>query len=151
MFIKEANLFNGLSQGCLSGLGKIMHEQNYSKGEYIFNQGDPADIFYVLEEGTIRLSIGDMGHIVYILDDPGSAFGWSSLVGRDCYTAAAECVTDCSVIKIDKEKLESFFAAHLPDGVLFYKRLADSIGERLLNCYATLLTFQHMEAEPSYG
>jgi CRP-like cAMP-binding protein len=151
MFIKEASLFDGLSQGCLNGLGKIMQEQNYSKGEYIFKEGDPADIFYVLEEGAIRLSIGDRGHIVYILDEPGNAFGWSSLVARDCYTASAECVTDCSVIKIDKEKLESLLAAYLPDGVFFYKRLADNIGERLLNCYGTLLTFQHMEAEPSYG
>ena len=86
-----------------------------------------------------------------MLDDQGSAFGWSSLVDRDFYTASAECVTDCSVIRIDKEKLECLFAAHLSDGVLFYKRLAENIGERLLNSYGTLLTSQHMEAEPSYG
>ena len=149
MFIKEANLFNGLSQTCVNGLTKIMQEETYLKGDYIFNEGDSAEIFYVLEEGKVRLSIGDMGHIVYILDDPGSGFGWSSLVDRACYSASAECVTDCSVIKIDKEKLESLFAAHLPDGVLFYKRLAENIGERLLNRYGNLLTSQQMEAEPS--
>lgn len=151
MFIQEANLFNGLSQTCVNGLAKIMQEQTCSKGDYIFNEGDPADIFYVLEEGTVRLSIGGMGHIVYMLDDQGSAFGWSSLVDRDRYTASAECVTDCSVIRIDKAQLESLFAAHLSDGVLFYKRLAKNIGERLLNSYGTLLTSQQREAEPSYG
>lgn len=151
MFIQEANLFKGLSQGCVNGLAKIMQEQTYSKGDYIFKEGDPANSFYVLEEGTVRLSIGDMGHIVYMLDDQGSAFGWSSLVDRDCYTASAECATDCSIIRIDKEPIKSLFAANLTDGMLFYKHLADNIGERLVNSYYTLLTSQQIEAEPSYG
>ena len=151
MYVQEANLFNGLSQDCLNGLAKIMQEETYSKGDFIFKEGDPADTFYVLEEGKVRLCVGDLGHIVYIVSDQGSAFGWSSLVDRDCYTTSAECVTACTIIRIGKEQLTSLFTTHLSDGLHFYKRLADNIGQRLLNGYSTILSAQHVEAQPSYG
>ena len=151
MYIQEANLFNGLSQDCLNKLAKIMQEVTYVQGDFIFKEGDPANTFYVLEEGSVRLSIGDRGHIVYIVSDQGSAFGWSSLVDRDYYTASAECVTTCTVIRIENEMLAQIFATHLPDGLLFYKRLADNIGERLLNSYNSLISYQHAEVQHSYG
>ena len=151
MYIKEANLFNGLSQDCLNRLAKIMEEKTFREGKFIFREGETPQYFYVLEDGKVRLYIGEIGHIVYIVDEQGSAFGWSSLVDRDCYTASAECVTDCTVIRIDKDELTSIFSAHLSDGVIFYKRLAENIGERLLNSYGTILSAQQMGMEPSYG
>ena len=151
MYIKEANLFNGLSQDFLNRLAKIMEEKTFREGKFIFREGETPQYFYVLEDGKVRLYIGEIGHIVYMVDEQGSAFGWSSLVGRGCYTASAECVTDCTVISIDKDELSNIFSTHLSDGVLFYKRLADNVGERLLNSYKTILSAQRMGMEPSYG
>jgi CRP/FNR family transcriptional regulator len=151
MFIKEADLFKEMSQDFMNELAKIMIEEPYGKGTSLFKEGDPANAFYVLEEGRVRLSVGTQGHIVYISSNPGDALGWSSLVELETYTASAECVSQCKLIKIEREKLNKIFEKHLADGVLFYKRLAGLIGQRLINSYNSLLSSQRVEDQPSYG
>lgn len=151
MFIREAELFKGMSQEFMSDLAKIMVEESYKKGTILFHECDVPDCFYVLEDGRVRLSIGERGHLVQTLTEQGEAFGWSSLVERDTYTSSAECVTQCKLIKIDKEKLNTVFEKHLGDGLLFFKRLAGVIGQRLINSYNSLLSSQGGEDQPSYG
>lgn len=151
MFIKEADLFKEMSQDFMNELAKIMIEESYRKGTSLFKEGDSVRAFYVLEEGRVRLSVGTQGHIVYILTDPGDALGWSSLVGRDTYTASAECLAQSKLIKIEREQLDKLFEKHLADGALFFKRLAGLIGQRLINSYNSLLSSQRAEDQPSYG
>ncbi len=151
MFIKESELFKGMSQEFMNELAKIMVEESYEKGTFLFKESDSANFFYVLEEGRVRLSVGTQGHIVYSLTDPGDALGWSSLVGRDTYTASAECLAQSKLIKIEREKLNKIFEKHLADGAVFFKRLAGLIGQRLINSYNSLLSSQRGEDQPSYG
>lgn len=151
MFIKEIDLFEGMSQGFIDEIAQIMVEESYNKGSLIFKAGDPAQNFYVLEEGEVRLSIGKEGHITYTLTSPGDSFGWSSLVDRDAYTASAECTFPCKVIKIEEEKLRKVFDKHRASGLMFYKRLARTIGERLISNYQMLMSAYKGEGPPSYG
>ncbi len=153
MFIKETDLFEGMSQGFIDEIAKIMVEESYSEGSFLFKEGDPANDFYVLEEGTVRLTIGgeEGEHITYIMNTPGDSFGWSSLVERDTYTANAECRQPAKVIKIEKAKLNRIFEKHHFSGLMFYKRLARIIGERLVNTYNSLLSAYRGEGGPSYG
>ncbi len=151
MFIKESELFKGMSQEFMNELAKIMVEESYEKGTFLFKESDSANFFYVLEEGRVRLSVGTQGHIVYSLTDPGDALGWSSLVGRDTYTASAECLAQSKLIKIEREKLNKIFEKHLADGALFFKHLAGLIGQRLINSYNSLLSSQRGQDQPSYG
>jgi len=151
MFIKEIDLFEGMSQGFIDEIAKIMVEESYSEGSFLFKEGDPANDFYVLEEGSVRLTIGEEGHITYIISSPGDSFGWSSLVDRPTYTANAECRKAVKVIKIEKAKLNRIFEKHRFSGLMFYKRLARIIGERLVNTYNSLLSAYRGEGGPSYG
>ena len=151
MFIKEIDLFEGMSQGFIDEIAKIMVEESCNKGSFLFREGEPADNFYVLEEGGVRLTIGEEGHITYTINTSGDSFGWSSLVDRDVYTASAECNEPTKVIKIEKEKLRRIFDKHQFSGLMFYKRLARIIGERLINNYNTLLSAYKGETRPSYG
>lgn len=77
MFINEIDLFDGMSQRFIDEIAKIMVEESYGESFFLFKEGDPADNFYVLEEGSIRLAIGEEGHITYTLNTPGDSFGWS--------------------------------------------------------------------------
>ena len=151
MFVRETDIFKGMSQEFMTELGKIMEEKSYKEGTFLFKEGDAADYFYVLEEGRVKLSIGGRGHIINIATDSGEAFGWSSLVGRETYTASAECLVPCRLIRIEKEKLNKLFEKHLTDGVIFYKHLAGIVGQRLINSYNSLLSAQPVETIPSYG
>ena len=151
MFIREIDLFEGMSQRFIDEVAKIMVEESYGEGFFLFKEGDPADSFYVLEEGNIRLAIGEEGHITYTLNAPGDSFGWSSLVDRDVYTTSAQCTQPTKVIKIEKGKLQRMFDKHRFSGLMFYKRLARTIGDRLINNYTSLLSAYRGEGGPSYG
>ena len=151
MFIKESELFKGMSQDFVNELVKNMVEESYEEGTFLFQESDSPNFFYVLEEGRVRLSIGERGHIVHTLTDPGEAFGWSSLIERDTYTASAECLARSKLIKIEREKLDKIFEKHLADSAQFYKRLAGVICQRLINSYNSFLSSQRGEEQPSYG
>ena len=53
MFIKEAELFKGMSQDFVNELVKIMVEESYEKGTSLFQESDSPNFFYVLEEGRV--------------------------------------------------------------------------------------------------
>lgn len=89
--------------------------------------------------------------MTYLLDRPGEVFGWSSLVDRRKYTASAECLEACRLLKIHREALLRIFEKYPASGMLFYRRLAGLIGERLMATYRTLLASYQPEGPPSYG
>jgi CRP-like cAMP-binding protein len=151
MFVSEIDLLEGMSQKFIDEIAKILVEESYSEGSFLFKEGDPAENFYVLEEGGIRLAVGEEGHIAYTLNAPGDSFGWSSLVDRDVYTTSAQCTQPTKVITIDKGKLQKIFDRHRFSGLMFYKRLARIVGDRLINNYSSLLSAYRGEGPPSYG
>ena len=151
MIIEESELFKGLGPEIINELAESMIEEFYGKGSFVFKQRYLAEHFYILQEGKIRLSVGEKGRITHLVSNPGQAFGWSSLVGRDTYTASAECLAPCKVIKIEKERLNKVFENDPASGLLFFKRLAGIIGERLVNSYLAILSAYEGEGPPSNG
>jgi len=61
--------------GCASNV-------RFDPGEFIFREGDPADRFYLLRQGTVALEINtpDRGPIVVQTLTAGDVLGWSWLV-----------------------------------------------------------------------
>lgn len=151
MIIQESELFKDLSPEIINEISENMIEEFYGKGSFVFKERYLAEHFYILEEGTVRLSVGEKGRITHLISKPGETFGWSSLVGRDTYTASAECIGSTKVIKIEREQLNKVFENHPSSGLLFFKRLAGIIGERLVNSYSTILSAYEGEGPPSYG
>jgi CRP/FNR family transcriptional regulator, cyclic AMP receptor protein len=151
MFVQEADLFKEVSREAIDEIMRIVVEQSCDQGAILFAEGDPADHFFILEEGIISLVIGKEGEISFAVSDPGAAFGWSSLVGRDVYTAKAECETACKLIKIEKESLQMIFERHPESGMAFFKGLAGAIGRRLISTYNSHLSEQSPERDVTYG
>jgi len=151
MFIQQADLFREVNQETMNEISSIMLEQSYDKGAILFAEGDPANHFFILREGRVRLAVGKEAAIDYPVSSPGEAFGWSSLVGRDTYTAQAECETPCKLIKIEKEKLQEIFERHPESGMAFFKGLAGAIGQRLIYAYNAFLLEQSPQSDMSYG
>jgi len=97
---------------------------------------DPADWFYILLTGRIKLSLGQTGQVVYVVSHAGEAFGWSSLVGRPSYSASAECLAASKLLKFDRQKLEKIIEKDPQNGMTLFKSLATILGNRLLHGYA---------------
>lgn len=151
MFIEQADLLKGVGRRFIKKFVKIMVDESHLQGAFLFTEGDPADNFYVLEEGSVKLSIGEEGHITHIVSKRGEAFGWSSLVDRDVYTASAECSAPTKVLKIPREEMNRILDNNPADGLIFFKRLAGTMGERLISAYNLFLLAQRSEEHRTYG
>lgn len=54
-FFKQVSLFEGLTQGDLRRLARILHERTYRDGEYIFEEGKPGTAMYIVRDGLVEI------------------------------------------------------------------------------------------------
>ncbi len=111
---------------------------SHAKGDVLFREKDPALYFYVLLNGRVKLGVGESDQMVYDIRKNGEAFGWSSLIGRDRYSASAECIEPTKLLKTDSEKLKKELEEDPANGIVFFKQLAATLGNRLLESYKTI-------------
>lgn len=135
MFLHKSDMFKDLRQEAINDISEIAVQESYDNGAQLFAKGDPANYFYILMEGRVKLTIGEKNRKEYMVNSLGDAFGWSSVVGNDCYTAGAECVAPTKLLKIDKKDLEKVFDAHERSGRKFYMGLAKQLGQRLIDMH----------------
>jgi CRP/FNR family cyclic AMP-dependent transcriptional regulator len=135
MFIKQSELLMGTSMDFIKKFMDISQMVSHAKGDVLFREKDPALYFYVLLNGRVKLGVGESDQMVYDVRQNGEAFGWSSLIGRDQYSASAECIDATKLLKTDSEKLKKELQRDPANGVIFFKQLAATLGNRLLESY----------------
>jgi CRP-like cAMP-binding protein len=135
MLIDQGDLLWGMDFLFVNGFMAISAKRHVEKGTVIFREGDKADYFYTLVEGRVRLTIGEPAKEIYLIDKAGEAFGWSSLVDRNYYSATAECLESSRVLQFEKSKLNRFLLRNIDSALIFYRRLAGILGHRLIQCY----------------
>jgi CRP-like cAMP-binding protein len=82
--------------------------------------------------------VGEPEQVVYNAERNGEAFGWSSLIGRDVYSASAECIEATKLLKTSSDKLSRILQADPDNGIIFFRQLASTLGNRLLETYKIL-------------
>lgn len=135
MYIKQADLFWGLSQQFIQALTSEATKQTFQTGEIVFKSDDPADFFYVLIQGRIRLEIGQAGQGVYISDRTGEVIGWSTLIGREKYSATCVCDEATVLLMFEKGHITRLLERDPESASVFFKHLAAALGDRLLQLY----------------
>jgi CRP-like cAMP-binding protein len=152
MIIQQADLFKDLSPEIVNEITKIMLEESYEPGELVFQAGAPAKHFYILAGGMVRLFIGRKAEISYTVNIPGEAFGWTGLVDRPVYTATAECGASSKIMKIENAGLAKIFEKDAASGMMFFKRLAGAVVQRLIHNYEAFISEGSLkDVTPSYG
>ena len=151
MYFKQKDIFWGMSKAFAKEIMKISVTESHLEGELLFRVGDPAISFYVLLKGRVKLSLGEVGQAVYIVSNAGEAFGWSSLIGRENYSASAEFMAPTKLLKFDREKLQNVLEKDTPNSLILFKRLAEILGSRLLQSYRLISSVSRAEISPSYG
>ena len=151
MFIQQTDLFRGMDKNFVKETYDLTVKDSFKQGEVLFREGDQATYFYILLKGRVRLGTRDTGQVVHTVSRPGEAFGWSSLVGRDVYSASAECVESTKLLKIDREDFRKVLEKDPTNGLSFFRRLAGALGERLINSYGSLGLAHPSEEHRTYG
>lgn len=151
MYFPQSDLFWGMNRNFVKEVMDTSEKESHSKGHFLFKEGDPAAYFYILIKGRVKLTIGEVGQMVHTVDHAGEAFGWSSLIDRDVYSASAECTQDTMLQKFDRRTLQKILEEDLPNGLIFFKRLAGTIGHRLLCSYKMITTTSQASISPTLG
>ena len=135
MYIKQSDLLWGLDNQFIKEFIESAMKKTHPEGFKLFNAGDPADFFYIMMKGSIRLSVGKQNQTTYLVEHAGEAFGWSGLVGMPTYSASAECLKESMVMIFAKEFVQGVTDADPVNGMRFYRRLARMLGNRLIHSY----------------
>ena len=151
MYLKQKDIFWGMSKEFAKEIMKISVTESHQEGELAFREGDPAISFYVLLKGCVKLSLGEIGQVVYIVSNAGEAFGWSSLIGRENYSASAEYMAPTKLLKFDRKKLQKVLEKDTANSLILFKRLAEILGNRLIQSYRIISSASRAEISPSYG
>jgi CRP-like cAMP-binding protein len=80
----------------------------FRKGQQLFNQGDPANSVFYLQEGRIKICvISKRGkEAVVAIHGKDDFFGEGCLTGQPVRLATAVAMTKCSVLRIEKQVIE---------------------------------------------
>jgi CRP-like cAMP-binding protein len=151
MFIQQSDLFRGMSKDFVKKVYNTAVKETFKEGEILFPEGEKAKYFYILLKGKIKLEVGEIRQLVYMVERPGEAFGWSSLVGRENYSASAKCMADTKLVKFDGEKFRAVLEEDPHNGLQLFRQLSGALGERLISSYGALAFAQPSEGHRTYG
>ena len=138
MYIKMSDFFMGMGKHFTIEVLDIAEKLFHNEGEILFHEADPAKHFFVLLKGRVKLSMGETGPVVYMVRRPGEIIGWSGLIGRDTYSASGECMEETNLLKFDRDIFLKILKKYPRNEALLFKRLAEMLGNRLLELYPTI-------------
>jgi CRP-like cAMP-binding protein len=104
--LRQTPLMEGLSLSDLRAVASACTDRIYSKGETIFNQGDPSDFLFLLNRGCVRISMvtaEDREKILGVFTT-GDIFGENVLEPDQYFQTQAVAHEECwvSVISCDQ-------------------------------------------------
>jgi len=96
----QVPLFRGLTAAVLARISDQAHTRPIGAGEFFFNEGEPADAFFVLMSGRVKLTqLTPEGHqVVLRLLSAGDAFGGAGAFGDETYPVGAEAVEPAAAL-----------------------------------------------------
>lgn len=97
-----------------------MKKQNFGKGVEIFKKGDPAEKFFLILKGSVLIPV------VNKIIEKGSVFGEVGMfLTNSVRTAGAECIEDCELYSINKDKVMELYFQEPKFGFFITRLLAN--------------------------
>lgn len=95
---------------------------SFTKGQTIYAQGDMADSLFVVQSGSVKLSVKSHAGKEATLDILSEAdfIGKDSIAGRSSRTASATAITDCSLLRITKTAMRLALSRQVKLANLFW-------------------------------
>jgi CRP-like cAMP-binding protein len=139
--LAKSPLFKGADAAERRAALQVSTRCQLARGEFFFHQGEPANNFYVIVEGRVRLSqLNPEGHQVIIhFMGPGDGMGIIVALSNTTYPLSAEVVTDCVALSWDYDATISLMKQY-PRLALNGLRLVAGRFHELQNRYRELST-----------
>ncbi len=104
--LSESHLFGELPQEHMDAVLEIIFEKKFKSGELIFSEGDPADGFYMVAAGMVKiykLSANGKEHILHMFG-PGEPFGEVPVFSGQAFPAHAETVKASTLLYFPRKR-----------------------------------------------
>jgi CRP/FNR family transcriptional regulator, cyclic AMP receptor protein len=141
--LKTCHIFKGLTPGEIRELALLAASVHYAKGAYLFNDGDPAEFFYLAQEGLIKLHKESYSgkSVTFILASLGDTLNASALSIKRHFLSA-QAITDATVLRIPQKAYWAFVSKHPSIAIEIlsltaqgldkeYNRIVELIGEEV--------------------
>ncbi len=102
--LRKTPLFFDLPPEDMDRIGGISALRHYEKREAIFREGDPADGFFVVVSGSVKvfkLSADGKEQVLHILE-AGQSFAEATIFEGGGFPASAEALGDCDLLFLPK-------------------------------------------------
>jgi CRP-like cAMP-binding protein len=151
--LAACQIFKGLTHGEIRELAVFAASVRHPKGAYIFYDGDPAEFFYIAQEGLIKLHKESFSgkNVTFIIATLGDTLNASALSIKTHFLSA-QAMTDATILRIPRKAYWAFVSKHpsitmeivklVSKGLdMEYNRIVDLIGEEVeLRVVHSLLT-----------
>ena len=90
---------------CLAGFGVGGTVVRLEEKDLVFSQGGPADAVFYIQKGRVKLTVvSNTGkEAVLGIASEGEFIGFSCLAGARVYLKTATAMTDCELLRIDRD------------------------------------------------
>ena len=139
--IVEHPFLKGMTEPHLKTLAASAMQSHFDKGELIFREGDPANRFYLIQQGKVALesNVRDRGTILIQTIGGGDVLGWSWLFPPYYWQFDARALEPTQAIFFYGTRLREQCEEDHDLGYELMKRMAEVIIKRLQTTRRQLL------------
>ena len=107
-FLEKIGFFREVGIEALSDILSLAAIKKFPKGSFLFHQGDPANVFYIVVEGQTKLTqINNEGEqVVLHYPGPGEAFGIIAVLREVPFPVSAQAVQESELLFWDETTLK---------------------------------------------
>jgi CRP-like cAMP-binding protein len=128
-------LFVGLPEPALEAVAALAQVRSYAPGAVIFSPEQASEWIFLLLEGSVRLTVHASALpepvTVAVLETPGQAFGFSSVVGQGHHNSSALAAGRVQAVAIEGPPLMAYLEANPVVGFAVMRRVTRVISCRL--------------------
>jgi len=143
--IQALPVFSAMGEAELDDVIGLAKAQRIPKGDAVFRQGEPAQAFFLLLHGRLKVvKVTPHGQQMIIrFVNPGDIYGIAKALRREDYPATASAVVDSVTLAWPAQIWDDFMASH----PAFAVNVMQMMGDRLQEAHARLKELSTEEVE----
>jgi uncharacterized membrane protein YdbT with pleckstrin-like domain len=112
VFLKRIHLFRNLTDAELTAIAEKLVEKSYPANSVIFEQNKKPESFYLIYEGTVRITRRQERHQIQLaLLVKDDYFGEMGLIAKRLRSGTATALTDAALLVMAREDFDLFYRA----------------------------------------
>ena len=130
--LRKILLLENVSDAMLGKMVPLLEMHVFGERDIIFQQGDDAEMFYLLKEGKVLLEVDASDTISVSMGamKAGFSFGWSSIFGEP-YSFMAICAETSEILMINAEKILGLMQENHSMGFMVMQSLTRMMKNRM--------------------